>query len=105
VWGYERSLVALSVPYAAEMRDINARASRGFPRRTVVVVGRALPLMALASQLDARIVGQIPPDAAAILNALPLTERRALLQQMAGGQADVAWELDASAQVRVLGLR
>ncbi|MCC6318100.1 MAG: hypothetical protein IT361_10455 [Gemmatimonadaceae bacterium] len=102
---YEQRLAALTPPYVEEMRTGTERTSRGFPRRTVLVVGPALPLMPLAEELDARIVAQVPPASLPVLDALPPSERGAALARAAAGAADVAWEVDANGRTRLTGLR
>jgi hypothetical protein len=102
---YEWELAALSDPYRDEMRTLSERASNGFPERTVMVVGPAIPLMPLAAQLDARIVSQVPTRSVSRLDALSPSDRRAALIQLADGTADVAWEVDTRGRSRVTGLR
>ena len=102
---YEWDVALLNGPYRDEMLMLSERASNGFPGRTVMVVGKAIPLMALAAQLDARIVSQVPTRDIALIDVLAPADRRASLIELSAGTADVAWEVDARGRSRVTGLR
>lgn len=87
-----------------ELRSMSVEASRGFVRRTVVVVGEAFPLVGHAKALDARIVAQVLPRSAERLAAYPPRERLRLIQALAGGAADVAWEWRADGRIQITPL-
>ena len=90
--------------YRSEIASITTQASRGFARRTIVVVGDAFPLIAHAKALGARVVAQVLPASADLLASLPPAERKRVLREAGKGQADVAWQMRDDGRVRITPL-
>ena len=102
---YGDALAGTSVAiYRAEIASITAQASRGFARRTIVVVGDAFPLIAHAKALGARVVAQVLPASADLLASLPPAERQRVLREAGKGQADVAWQMREDGRVQITPL-
>ena len=93
-----------SAIYRSEIASITTQASRGFARRTIVVVGDAFPLIAHAKALGARVVAQVLPASADLLASLPPAERKRVLREAGKGQADVAWQMRDDGRVRITPL-
>ncbi|MEO7513253.1 MAG: hypothetical protein ABIZ91_15980, partial [Gemmatimonadaceae bacterium] len=88
-----------------ELLSLSQQAGAGFPRRTVVVLGAAFPMLADVGRIDARIVGQFPPASLNILETLPIPQRLSIIHSMAGGAADVAWGRLPDGRVGMIPLR
>ncbi|MEO6447237.1 MAG: hypothetical protein ABIZ91_00750 [Gemmatimonadaceae bacterium] len=90
--------------YRAEIESLSTQASRGFPRRTIVVAGEAFPLVAHARAIGARIVAQVLPASARTLATLSPVERQRVLREAGAGRADVAWEMRSDGRIAITPL-
>jgi len=80
----------------ATMAATNAEmAGDGISQRRLVILGPAFPVVSGAYLSGSRIIAQVPPASAAVLDRLPVEQRRAVLRELFGGRAQVAWRSDA----------
>jgi hypothetical protein len=89
----------------AKMDATNAElAANGFSQRRIVVLGAGIPVSSGAFLSGARIVAQLLPASAALLDSLPPDERHAVLGRLFGGRVQVAWRSAADGTVSYVGV-
>lgn len=92
----------------AGIADLNAEmAAQGLSQERVVVLGPALPVLSAAFYSGAHVIAQFPSADAGRLAQLPASRRAAVLAQLFGGRARIAWyaKRDGVGRIEVIPAR
>ncbi len=79
-------------------------ASRGFSQRRIVIVGPAIPVIGSAYWLGSHVAAQMLPASATALGALPVPDRKRILDSLFANLADVAWVTTDQGDMRIVPL-
>jgi len=77
-------------------------ATAGLSQARIVILGPAIPIEASAFLSGAQIVAQMPPGSVEVVKYLPADRQRAVITEIFGGKAQVAWLTTADAAVNIV---
>lgn len=77
-------------------------ATAGLTQARIVILGLAIPVDASAFLSGAQIVAQMPPSSVEVIKQLPADRQRAVITEIFGGKAQVAWLTTPDAAVNIV---
>ncbi len=87
---------------AAIARTNASLATAGLSQAKIVILGPAIPIEASAFLSGAQIVAQVPPISVEVIKRLPADRQRAVITEIFGGKAQVAWLTTPDAGVNIV---